>query len=154
MIRLLLALTALIVAVGPVGAQLYKWRDPSGRMQYSDTPPPPGAKDVTQLAKPPAAPASSSAAKPAPSLADQDAAFRKRLAEQKEAEAKATKDAQQEEIRARNCEQARGQLQAIDSGSRLVRFNAQGERIALDESERNSARDDALRQIETWCKKQ
>ncbi len=132
--------------------QAYKWRDASGRIQYSDTPPPPGAKDVQQLRKSPTAPGSSGPAAGSSSYTDQDAAFRKRLAEKQEADAKSAKSAEDEKIRVRNCEQARGQLAGIDTGQRMVQLNAQGERIALDDSERAQARADTLKAIETWCK--
>lgn len=131
--------------------QTYKWRDAAGRIQYSDTPPPPGAKDVQQLRKP--APASGAAAAPASkTLADQDAEFRKRLVEKQETEAKQAKAAEDEQVRARNCEQAKNQLAAIDAGQRLVQLNAKGERIALEDAERERARQDAQRAVESWCK--
>lgn len=130
--------------------QTYKWRDASGRIQYSDTPPPPGARDVQQLKAVPTPPSAGAAS--TPSYADQDAAFRKRLAEKQEADAKRAKEAEDESIRARNCEQARGQLAGIDSGQRMVRLTAQGERIALDDAARAQARADAVKAIETWCK--
>src|SRR4051812_17004452 len=45
---LLLAL-ALGIAVGPAGAaQLYRWVDEKGRVEWRDTPPPPNAKNVEQ----------------------------------------------------------------------------------------------------------
>lgn len=131
--------------------QAYKWRDASGRIQYSDTPPPPGAKDVQQLRKPPTTPGSAPAASGS-SYTEQDAAFRKRLADKQEADAKSAKAAEDEKIRVRNCEQARGQLAAIDTGQRMVQLNAKGERIALDDAERAQARADTLKAIETWCK--
>lgn len=34
------------VAAGTANAQLYRWTDPSGRVHFTDTPPPPNAKNV------------------------------------------------------------------------------------------------------------
>lgn len=150
MIRSILVFVIALAATAAF-AQTYKWRDPDGRIQYSDTPPPANARDVQQLRKPPPAP-TTGAAPAAKSYADRDADFRKRLAERQEAEAKQAQAAENERIRARNCEQARGQLAALDSGSRVVRFTEQGERIALDDKERELARLDALKAIEDWCK--
>jgi hypothetical protein len=130
--------------------QAYKWRDANGRIQYSDTPPPPGAREVQQLR--PSPPGASPPATSRPSYSEQDAAFRKRLVEKREAEASAAKAAEDEKVRVRNCEQARGQLAGIDSGQRMVQLNAAGERIALDDEERKQARADAVKAIETWCK--
>ncbi|MPZ47518.1 MAG: DUF4124 domain-containing protein [Betaproteobacteria bacterium] len=141
----------LAVLASTAWGQTYKWRDASGRIQYSDTPPPPGAKDVQQLRKAPAPPAS--ATPPASkSITDRDAEFRKRLVEKKEAEAKQAKAADDEQTRARNCTQATGQLAALESGGRMVQLNAQGERIALDDAGRERAKQEAQHAIESWCK--
>lgn len=44
-----LAALAVALAAGPVcGAQLYKWVDEKGRVEWRDTPPPPEAKNVEQ----------------------------------------------------------------------------------------------------------
>jgi hypothetical protein len=141
----------LALAASAAFGQAYKWRDASGRIQYSDTPPPPGAKDVQQLRKTPAPP-TSAAPSAAKSIANQDAEFRKRLVEKKEAETKQAKAAEEEQIRARNCTQAKGQLAALESGGRMVQLNAQGDRIALDDAGRERAKEEAQRAIESWCK--
>jgi glutaredoxin len=47
MMRAHLILTALLVAQ-PAAAQQYRWLDENGRVHYSDTPPPPTARDVQQ----------------------------------------------------------------------------------------------------------
>ena len=39
-----------LVAAGTAAAQAYRWTDDKGRVQYSDTPPPPSAKDVRRMA--------------------------------------------------------------------------------------------------------
>lgn len=46
--RALIAVILFAVAL-PAGAQLYRWTDKSGKEQFSDTPPPPGAKNVKRL---------------------------------------------------------------------------------------------------------
>lgn len=130
-------------------AQAYKWRDASGSIQYSDTWPPPGARDIQRLGKPASGPAPTTAPK---TLAEQDTEFRKRLAESKEAEAKQAKAAEDEQTRRRNCEQARGQLQAIESDGRLVQFNAAGERIAMDDARREKLRIESQKTVAEWCK--
>jgi glutaredoxin len=62
----LVALTVL-AASGPVVAQQYRWVDRNGNVQFSDTPPPAGAKDVRKVdsATPPSA-APAPAAAPVP----------------------------------------------------------------------------------------
>jgi hypothetical protein len=149
--RKLVLLLILAAAVPCASAQAYKWKDAAGRVQYSDAPPPPGAKEVQQLRKTPPA-ASGNSSTDTKSFAEQDADFRKRLVEQQEAQAKQAKAAEDEQVRSRNCTQAKGQLAALDAGSRMVQRNAQGERIALDDAERARARQDTLKAIESWCK--
>lgn len=56
-----LVLAGLVAAAGTASAQAYRWVDEKGRVQYSDTPPPPSAKDVRRMAgggRPVTAPAS------------------------------------------------------------------------------------------------
>ena len=149
--RKLVLLLILAAAVPCASAQAYKWKDAAGRVQYSDTPPPPGAKEVQQLRKTP--PATSADASTAPkSFAEKDADFRKRLVEQQETQAKQAKAAEDEQVRARNCAQAKAQLAALDAGNRMVQLNAQGERIALEDADRERARQDTVRAMESWCK--
>ncbi len=138
-------------------SQTYKWRDASGSIQYSDTPPPVGAKDVQQLRRvappaPQAAPASSSTASAPKGYAEQDAEFRKRLAAKQEAETKQAKSDEEERNRARNCETAKAQLAALESGARMVKLDSKGERQALSDEEREQARADSKKAVDTWCK--
>jgi glutaredoxin len=46
--RILLAITLCAFTVG-AGAQVYRWTDAQGRVNITDTPPPPSAKDVKKL---------------------------------------------------------------------------------------------------------
>lgn len=124
-------LCAALFAV-PAQAQQYKWVDGKGRTQYGDTPPP-GIK-ATPLRPPPAPPApEGAAAKGAP---DAEAEFRKRRKAQEEAAAKAAAKSAEAETRKENCQIAREQLATLQSGQRISRFNAQGERYFLDDKDR------------------
>ncbi|OGA65165.1 MAG: hypothetical protein A3G81_18715 [Betaproteobacteria bacterium RIFCSPLOWO2_12_FULL_65_14] len=51
-----------LLAAGAASAQLYRWTDPSGRVHFTDTPPPPNARNVQ---KKQIAPAPSQPSKPA-----------------------------------------------------------------------------------------
>lgn len=149
-----ICLLALVAAVATVSAQTYKWRDASGTVQYSDTPPPSNAKDVQQLRKASATPSSSAPAATAQPKApsDPDAEFRKRLTAKQDAEAKQAKAQEEEQTRARHCDQAKAQLTALESGVRMARLNERGERIALGDDEREQAKAEAQKAVETWCK--
>jgi len=44
-----LVFLALLLALGTAQAQQYRWVDRNGKVQFTDTPPPPGAKDVHKV---------------------------------------------------------------------------------------------------------
>lgn len=146
--RINLIVISLLVAL-PAGAEIYQWRDAQGNVHYSDTPP--AGENATTLrpAVQPAAGAhpdedvatgtgaggSAEAAKPK-TLAERDLAFRQRRAEAAEAVAKAEQERQESAQRQRDCEQARNQLVALESGQRVARFNRDGEREVLGDEGR------------------
>lgn len=176
----LLALSLIITL--PAAAEIYQWRDAQGRINYSDTPPaaekakkirgasqpftPAAAEDAAKAGaadasgtKPDATKAEAGKAAPAkadPSkpktIAEKEVEFRQRRAATAEAEAKAEKERQLADERARNCEQARGQLTALQSGQRLVRYNSQGERELLEDSGRSAEIERTQKYIEANCK--
>ncbi len=133
----LVLLAAAFLAL-PAGAQLYKWTDANGRVQYSDKPPPPGTRgqpvpggNVSTVSG--TSPAGSAAAPK--STADREQEFRKRQAEQEEAQKKAQKVAEEQRAKQANCEQARRQLAAMQSGQRMATFDEKGERRFLEDGE-------------------
>ena len=153
MIRRAVFAVALLAAL-PALAQIYSWKDKDGRVHYGDTPPPTGEVSVirgTPTARPAVAPAPESAGTPGatdtsaapqpsgpPTLAEREQAFRERRAAEAEAQAKTEEEATREAERQRFCEQARNQLGALESGQRVSRFNAAGEREFLDDTVRSA----------------
>lgn len=135
----------------PADAQ-WKWRDKAGHTQYSDLPPPPDTAEQNILSRPSAAQRRAPTAPPAPTAAVSAAApasaplASKTVdpeleARRKKAEAEQAAKAKAEEqrflaARAENCTRARQQLTTLESGIRLARANAQGEREFLDEKQR------------------
>ena len=149
-----ICLLVLLAAAASGAAQTYKWRDANGAIQYSDSPPPGNARDVQQLRKTPGAPSSAPAASGAAQskpVADAEAEFRKRMSAREEAEAKQAKARADEETRVRHCEQAKSHLSALESGNRVARYLPSGERVALDDNEREQAKAEARKAIQTWC---
>jgi hypothetical protein len=156
MVRLPLALVAALTAALlslPADAQ-WKWKDKSGRVQYSDLPPPAGTADADILGKPGAqrtvtAQAAASGAASAPALAAAGAssplaprtvdpeleARRKRAEAEQAAKVKAEED-RVAAARADNCGRAKAQLATLESGIRLVRSNEKGEREFVDDKQR------------------
>ncbi len=152
-------------------AAQYQWRDDRGRMVYSDQPPPASvapARIIKAPEPPPAAAmvrdpvaAAAPAAKPgivavdadpAPATAaDQELAFRKRMAERAEQEKKAAEAADRELKLAKACADAQGDIRSLESGQRISRINAAGEREFLSEAERTERLRNARKSVSDRC---
>jgi type IV secretory pathway VirB10-like protein len=140
-------------------AQQYKWVDKNGRTQYGDTPPP-GVK-ATPL-KGPAARASSPEPSPAAkdakgapkgplTAAQQDAEFRKRQQDAEKAREKEAKAGEETQTKSANCAASREQLVAMESGQRIARTDAQGERYYMDDAQREGELARARKNVQQWC---
>lgn len=160
------ALLAAACAAPPAHAQApYIWLDDKGMKQLSDQPPPPSVPQDRILRQPrkaqmasapagtgdPAATAAAPAAdngkaeadgkpdvkpKRPPTLAERNADFGKRQAEAAEAGQKAAQEAAQKSAQAANCDSARSNQMAIDSGMRMSTFDKDGQRTFLTDAQR------------------
>jgi hypothetical protein len=147
-------------------AQQYKWVDKEGKTRYGDVPPP-GVK-ATPMRGPatapapaaPAAPDSAAAAKDgkAPSKsgpltpAEQEAEYRKRQLEADKGREKDEKAAQEAQLKRDNCSRAQEQLRQVESGQRIARTNAAGERYYLDDAAIAQETAGARKLVQEWCK--
>ncbi|MCU0920874.1 MAG: DUF4124 domain-containing protein [Burkholderiaceae bacterium] len=140
-----LAAVACLLLSTPAEAQ-WKWRDSRGQIHISDIPPPRDIpeKDVLQRPEPsvrkpaPVAAASAAAATAAAGKApvDPELEERRKRSEQEQA-ARAEADKQKAAaVRKDNCQRAREQLATLDSGQRIARVKADGEREILDDEQR------------------
>jgi len=148
----LLLLIAATLTAPPLAAQTqWKWRDASGRIQYSDRPPPLSVPDQAILSRPgnanpvggtagAAQPASkaSAASAPAASAVDPALAEKRRQAEAAEAAKRKAEEEKLARQRQDNCQRAREYLRTLESGIRIARANAQGDREFLDDAQRQS----------------
>lgn len=148
------ALTLAFACVLPLSAMAqWQWIDKSGHKVYSDQSPPPDipAKNILKApsgrmpASDPAPVAAAVPAAPAPAAnapkvtgRDKELEARKKQAEAAEAEKKKAQDAALAEAKSDNCKRAREAKATLDSGMRLSRVNAQGEREILDDNQRAS----------------
>lgn len=163
----IMILVALVAFTATATAQLYRWTDKDGRVHYTATPPPPGVESRTLQtpSAPPPAPASDDAAKDASANdasakearkgpltpAEQEQEFRKRQLEAQKArekQAQADKDA---ETKRQNCARAREALATFESGQRISRTSAQGERYFLDDQARARETEAARQAVRDWC---
>lgn len=130
----------------------YQWVDKSGRKVFSDQPPPADIPQKDILRQPGAAPRPAAvpapsgdaaagapkAASSAPRLSGVDKGLeeKKKQAEDAEAAKKRAQDEQNAKQRAENCNRARSSKADFDSGMRIARTNAQGEREFIDDDTR------------------
>ncbi len=140
----------------------YIWLDDKGMKQLSDQPPPPSVPPNRILRQPrnaqaaalpaaadtPAAASTATAAstphgagpddkvKRPPTLAERNADFAKRQAEAAAASQKAAQEASQQAAQAANCENARSNQMALDSGIRMSQFDKNGQRSFLTDAQR------------------
>jgi len=159
---LCLGLLALLCLASPAEAQ-WKWRDSRGQIHISDIPPPRDVPDKDVLQRPeaavrrpaPAPVAAASAASGAlaakPPVDAELEAKRKRAEQEQAAQAEADKK-KAAAVRKDNCQRAREQLATLDSGQRIARVKADGEREILDDDQRAREARRAREAIATECR--
>lgn len=137
------ATVALLVAL-PAAAAVYKWTDASGRVIYSDQPPPANVKAETIKAPPP--PANPDALK---ELQQKDAERRQRQAQREQGEAKASQAQAEVQQKSADCARIQAQVGRLTASQDIVyRINERGERVVLDDATRNTER----MQLERWLR--
>ncbi len=130
-------------------AQVYKYKDASGRTVFSDSPPPGVAAEKTAI-KSRSVP--NSAAAPAKSASEQEQEFNKRRqdAQAKDKEAQEKKAKEQELSKA--CSDARDSLSALESGQRVAKTAADGSRSLIDDETRAQEIGSIRKRIKENCK--
>lgn len=130
---LLFALAASFAAL-PADAEICRWKDASGRTQYSDTPPP-GVKCIGTVRPLPstAAPAGPGAAAAPKSYQEREMDFRKRRLDKLEAEQKAKQEKEQADAKKAVCENARARVMGLQRGGRVARYDSSGQINYLDD---------------------
>lgn len=158
MFHKLLSMLLLCAATSAAAQSIYSWKDASGRVHYSDTPPAEGNKTRT-IRQAPLAP-TTPAAQSAPGLprpivgetyAEKEQAFRKRRAEAAEAEEKARKDQIENERKQKECADLRRYLAGVSNGQRMGRYNDAGEVIMMSDEERAAEADHTRATLEKNC---
>ena len=161
-----IALVGLVLAAS-AQAQ-WKWKDAKGNVQYSDRPPPSGTPDKDILLRPPgaqraitvvpagqAASAAASAPQPAasaPTKAEQEAAARQKQDQDREAAKQKEEERRVAAQRRENCSRAQASLRDLQSGIRITRTNEQGERIFMDDTQRQAEIDRTRNVMASECK--
>ena len=151
--RFIALILGLAVALS-ANAEIYQWKDKDGKMYYSDRPPPnqPGIQQKQapkQVQQPASEPAQDEDEDEADGAEPKKAATvapvqKKSLAEQRDEESRkrrAAAEAREKEEKAaaratQNCERARTQYAALNSGQRIARLSETGERKFLNDEEK------------------
>ena len=159
-------LLILILLVSPnTFAEVNKWVDSNNRVHYSDQPPPVDAKSATPAKPKTPAPASDSEepagksdtvttiAPNAPkTIAEREADLKKAAKEKQEAAEKAAKKKAYEDSLKASCTSAKQNLKALQDGVRIMEYDANGERIILDDSQREQRTAKAQKDVSDYCK--
>jgi hypothetical protein len=129
-------------------AEIYKWVDADGNVQYGDRPSGAQSEVQLQIASRPTDPARIEA---------QTTARLEQQATESEAAANEPQGPSEEELRAEareraeKCTMYRARLEKFVQSRRLYREDANGERVYLDEAETQAARDNVQHQVEEYC---
>ena len=157
----------------PLGAQAqWQWIDKDNKKVFSDQPPPidipeknilrkpstakrlnfstPAATDGTATDKPASPAATTASAKP--SGVDKELEEKARKAEEAEKARQAAEAQKIEQAKAENCKRAREGKATMDSGIRVARVNAQGEREIMDDDMRAAEQKRLQGVINSDCK--
>ncbi|WP_210546420.1 DUF4124 domain-containing protein [Rhodoferax sp. PAMC 29310] len=145
----------------------WQWTDKDGRKIFSDRPPPSDILDKDIVRRPhgrsvqqPAAPAESvqvlpakqSANTPQLSGVDKDLLEKKKQAEDAEAAKKKAEEEKALKARGENCARAKQAMATFDSGVRVARQNAKGEREVMDDAARANETKRIQTIIDTDCR--
>ena len=145
-----LILAALVCTTPLLAAAQWVYLDQAGRKVFSDQAPPPSVGPTRILRQPGVKPGTSvateaGAATPVAAAAatakppvDKNLEARKKQAEGDVAAKKLADEEKVAQLKADNCGRARGSKADFESGARVLRTNAQGEREVLDDKQREA----------------
>ncbi|MCB5187786.1 DUF4124 domain-containing protein [Methylobacillus caricis] len=143
-----------IIAMLPVlaHAQIYKWKDKDGAIQYSDTPPgnniPYEAVDKIKVA-----PKSSTAdsSKGADSLAVRNAAALRRQSDAEQERLNDERKRNEQQQKQEQCQNAKANYQNFKQGGRIYKMTPEGERQYLGDEDIQQGLEAATKEMQEFC---
>jgi hypothetical protein len=144
-----LAFAAIVFAVGASASEIYKWTDEEGNVHYEDRPS--GAPTEERLALNYRRTDSGAVQQRINARHERQAARREAKSAAEVAEREAAENATAEEQRKQACDRARTRLETYLQSARLYRTDDNGERVYLDEKQRQEARRKAEEQVNELC---
>jgi len=150
----LFAAIAILLATATVAAQVYKWVDKDGKVQYSDSPPPASATktEAKKIETGPAAASVGNAPPAGSSLQDRAKDFDNRQKDSAEKNKKAEEAEKNAGIEAENCKAAQAALRDLESERPLRRSNEAGEVVIMTDEEKQAGVARARAAVASSCK--
>lgn len=128
--------------------QMYKWVDEKGVTHYTDSPPTSGdARKIDIRATPPSAPVA-----PAQTFQQKEEQTRGERVQKSQAQQKADLDeARAQALKKGRCIEARRRLQMLAAQRPLYTVNEKGEKVYLEDKDRQVETDKWQGQVDTYC---
>lgn len=161
--RISVALLALSLPI-MAGAQVYTWKDASGRTHFSDQPPsnvdakPLRGNMVPEPSSASTAPSTAASAPPDAKASgpkgweERDRDFKQRQKEKAEAEAKAKKEQEAKAEKERYCSDLRRNIAMLERGGRIGKANEKGESIPMSDGQIQSEIESNRAKLAKDCK--
>ena len=143
------AIAAMTVPMGGMANEIYKWTDADGTVHYEDRPT--GAPTEVRLDITYRSTDRSAVQQRIQSRVDAQTAREEARSIAEAAKQEAAEDAAAEEQRSDRCNRARARLESHLQARRVYRTDDKGERVYLDDAQRQEARQKAEEQIAEFC---
>jgi len=143
------AVVALTIASGAVANEIYKWTDENGNVHYEDRPT--GAATEERLYMTYSRTDSNAVQQRVKARVDARTAREDARAEAAESQKEAAESAAVAAERAQKCENSRARLDSYLQARRVYRTDENGERVYLDDEQRQEARQKAEEQVSEFC---
>ena len=143
------AIAAMTVSMGAMANEIYKWTDADGNVHYEDRPS--GAVTEERLDLTYRSTDRGAVQARVQSRVDAQTAREEARSTAAAAEQEAAENAAAEQQRRDRCDQARARLESYLQARRLYRTDDNGERVYLDDSQSQQARQKAEEQIAEFC---
>lgn len=141
--------TFLVLACASASAALYKWVDEKGVTHYTEEPPP--DRKATKIEIRSDAPPAAKSDTPE-SWKDKEVEFRRRRIEKERTDEAAESQAKRAAAQHRQrCLQAQDALETLAHGHPVYRVNEKGERVYMEDAERDAQTKRWRKEAETWC---
>jgi len=143
------AVMAMTIASGAVANEIYKWTDENGNVHYEDRPT--GAATEERLHMTYNRTDSSAVRQRTQARVDARTAREEAQTAAAESQKEAAENAAVAAERAQKCEKSRARLESYLQARRVYRTDENGERVYLDDEQRQEARQKAEEQISEFC---